>query len=213
MKKELLPSRPLYEDVAEILREKIFSHELEPGSWIDESSLTEQLGISRTPLREAIKVLSAEGLITMKLRRGAYVTEVTSQDLHHIFQVLALLESQAAKDVALKANDHQLEILDAIHTKLEKSAADRDMERFFDINQEFHDKLIEISGNEWMRRVIQDLRKVLKLKRKTSLSKQGRLEQSLLEHRQILTALITRNPNQAETLMKNHLKQGEEAAI
>ena len=76
-----LTPRALYEEVAEQLRQRIFRRELEPGSWIDELKIAEEFGISRTPLREALKVLAAEGLVTMKVRRGAYVTEVSEKDL------------------------------------------------------------------------------------------------------------------------------------
>lgn len=69
-----LTPKALYEEVAEQLRQRIFRRELEPGSWIDELKIAEEFGISRTPLREALKVLAAEGLVTMKVRRGAYVT-------------------------------------------------------------------------------------------------------------------------------------------
>ena len=72
-----LTPRALYQEVAELLRQRIFNRELEPGSWIDELKIAEEFGISRTPLREALKVLAAEGLVTMKVRRGAYVTEVS----------------------------------------------------------------------------------------------------------------------------------------
>lgn len=210
--KKLKP-RPLYEEVAERLRERIFSHEMSPGSWVDEQTIAEEFGISRTPMREAIKVLAAEGLITMKMRRGAYVTEVSKADLEQIFTVIALLESQACKEVAIKATDKDLSALDAIHLKLEKAAADRDIDGFFSINQDFHDKIQEIAGNKWMTNVIADLRKVLKLQRRDSLSKRGRLEQSLVEHRNILSALLARNPELSESLMKKHMNQGKEAAI
>ncbi len=213
MNSKQLKPRPLYEEVAERLRERIFSHEMSPGSWVDEQTIAEEFGISRTPMREAIKVLAAEGLITMKMRRGAYVTEVSKTDLEQIFTVIALLESQACKEVAIKATDKDLSALDAIHLKLEKAAADRDIDGFFSINQDFHDKIQEIAGNKWMTNVIADLRKVLKLQRRDSLSKRGRLEQSLLEHRNILSALLARNPEVSESLMKKHMNQGKEAAI
>ena len=95
-----LAPRALYQDVAERLREQIFARELEPGSWIDELKLAEEYGISRTPLREALKVLAAEGLVTMKVRRGAYVTEVSDKDLADVYHLLSLLESDAAGVVA-----------------------------------------------------------------------------------------------------------------
>jgi DNA-binding GntR family transcriptional regulator len=207
-----LAPRPLYEEVAERLRASIFSHELAPGSWIDEQAIAAQYGISRTPMREAIKVLAAEGLITMKMRRGAYVTEVNKDDRSQIFNVLALLEGQACRETATKATERQLEALDYIHLKLERAAADRDLDLFFTINQSFHDKIQEICNNPWMTGVINDLRKVLKLQRKDSLSKRGRLESSLLEHRKILAALLARDPDLAEKLMKEHLLQGQLAA-
>ncbi len=207
-----LKPRALYEDVAERLRTSIFSHEMPPGSWVDEQSLAQEYGISRTPMREAIKVLAAEGLITMKMRRGAYVTEVSKADLDQIFTVIALLEGQACREVTAKASDKDLQELDSLHSKLEKAAADRDIDGFFSFNQDFHDKIQEIAGNQWMSNVIHDLRKVLKLQRRDSLTKRGRLEQSLSEHRKILAALLDRNADLAETLMKNHLKQGQEAA-
>jgi DNA-binding GntR family transcriptional regulator len=206
-----LSTKPLYEEVADLLREKIFTHELPPGCWLDEKKLTEQFGISRTPLREAIKVLASEGLISMKLRRGAYVTEVEVDEISQIFQIIALLEGNACKTVAKNASDQELELLDAIHMKLEKAAAERDIDRFFEINQEFHDKIQEIAGNRWMRKVISDLRQVLKLQRRNSLTKLGRLEQSLLEHRHILAALIARKGDLAQELMHKHLQHGQAA--
>lgn len=207
-----LPNRPLYEDVAEQLRAQIFAHNLEPGSWLDEQSLAVQFGISRTPMREAIKVLASEGLVTMKPRRGAYVTEVERRDLEQIFAVLALLEGSAAKEVALKATEEQLNQLDNMHLKLERSAADRDVEQFFEINVQFHELLMEIADNRWMNGVINDLRKVLKLQRRDSLGRSGRLQNALSEHRKILKALLKRDGVAAEEAMREHLAHGLEAA-
>ena len=206
-----LINRPLYEDVAERLREQIFSHELAPGSWLDEQSLAVAFGISRTPMREAIKVLASEGLVTTKMNKGAYVTEVDRRDLEQIFTVLSLLEGQAAKETALKATEAQLTQLDNLHHRLEKAAADRDLEQFFEINVKFHELIQEIAGNKWMNGVIVDLRKVLKLQRRNSLANGGRLHQSLLEHRQILQAILKRDPIAAEAAMRKHLGRGLEA--
>jgi DNA-binding GntR family transcriptional regulator len=206
-----LINRPLYEDVAERLRAQIFAHELAPGSWLDEQSLAQEFGISRTPMREAIKVLAAEGLVTTKMNRGAYVTQVERRDLEQIFTILSLLEGQAAKETALRATEDQLTQLDNLHHRLEKAAADRDVEQFFDINVRFHDLIQEIAGNKWMNGVINDLRKVLKLQRRDSLSRSGRLQNSLLEHRQILQAILKRDSVGAEAFMRKHLAQGLEA--
>ena len=206
-----LNNRPLYEDVADRLREQIFNKQLEPGSWLDEQSLADQFGISRTPMREAIKVLASEGLVTIKMRRGAYVTEVAREDLEQIFTILSLLEGQAAKETAVKATEAELNMLDHLHHRLEKAAADRDIEQFFEINGKFHELIQEIAGNKWMNGVIADLRKVLKLHRRDSLTSTGRLQNSLVEHREILRALLKRDEQAAEAVMRKHLAQGLEA--
>ena len=209
---KILASRPLYEEVADQLRVRIFDHELAPGTWIDEQTLAKEFGISRTPLREAIKVLAAEGLITMKLRRGAYVTEVNRGDLEQIFTILSLLEGQAAKEAATKAQEKDLNELDDMHLRLEKAAADRNLEQFFEVNVRFHERVIAIANNPWLTDVIADLRKVLKLQRKDALSRTGRLQSSLSEHREILKALLKRDPIAAEQAMRTHLARGLEAA-
>ena len=206
-----LANRPLYEDVADRLREQIFSKQLAPGSWLDEQSLAMEYGISRTPMREAIKVLASEGLITMKMRRGAYVTEVNRADLEQIFTVLSLLECQAAKESAIKATEDELNRLDHLHHRLEKAAADRDIEQFFEINGKFHELIQDIAGNRWMNGVIADLRKVLKLHRRDSLTSTGRLQNSLIEHREILKTILKRDLVGAETAMRKHMERGLEA--
>jgi len=206
-----LNNRPLYEDVADRLRDQIFAKQLAPGSWLDEQSLAEQFGISRTPMREAIKALASEGLVTMKIRRGAYVTEVNRSDLEQIFTVLSLLEGQAAKEAALKATEDELNLLDHLHHRLETAAADRDIEQFFEINGKFHELIQQIAGNRWMNGVIDDLRKVLKLHRKDSLTSTGRLQNSLVEHREILRAILKRDDLAAEAAMRKHFANGLEA--
>ena len=206
-----LTNRPLSEDVAERLRQQIFAHELEPGSWLDEQSLALAFGISRTPMREAIKVLASEGLVTTKMNKGAYVTEVDRHDLEQIFSVLSLLEGQTARETAIKATEKELTCLDDLHHRLEKAAADRDIEQFFEINVKFHEMIQEIAGNKWMNGVIDDLRKVLKLQRRDSLTRSGRLLSSLVEHREILQAILKRDPSAAEEAMRQHLARGLEA--
>jgi DNA-binding GntR family transcriptional regulator len=206
-----LSPRALYQEVAELLRERIFSHELSPGSWIDELKLAEEYGISRTPLREALKVLATEGLVTMKVRRGAYVTEVSDTDLSDVYHLLALLESDAASMVAQKATQIQMEELQDLHNQLEKSIGQR--ERFFEINETFHMRLLEIANNRWRDQMVADLRKVLKLNRHNSLLKSGRIEESLAEHRAIMQALAARDADATAKRMQEHFRNGLEAAV
>ncbi|MBE0588905.1 MAG: GntR family transcriptional regulator [Hydrogenophaga sp.] len=205
-----LAPRALYEEVAELLRQRIFSRELEPGSWIDELKIAEEYGISRTPLREALKVLAAEGLVTMKVRRGAYVTEVSDKDLADVYHLLALLESDAAGVVAQRASDAELAELQGLHAELEAAAEDRN--RFFALNERFHMRLLEIASNRWREQMVADLRKVMKLNRHNSLFKTGRIDESLAEHRAIMTSLLARNAALTQQRMHEHFQNGLEAA-
>lgn len=202
----------LYQEVAERLRQRIFAHEIPPGSWIDEQKLAEQYGISRTPLREALKVLASEGLVELKPRRGCYVTEISRQDLDDIFPLMALLEGRCAFEAAQRARPAEIASLKEIHEQLENAARDGRIDAFFEANQAFHKRVQELSGNRWLLTVIQDLRKVLKLSRLHSLSLEGRLQQSLDEHRAILAAIVGKEATVAERLMHDHLLSGREAA-
>ena len=205
-----LARRALYEEVAEQLRQRIFARQLEPGAWIDELKIAAEMGISRTPLREALKVLAVEGLVTMKPRRGAYVAETSRDDVTQVYHLLALLESDAAAEVARKATDAQLAELQALHDRLERQLKQRDA--FFATNEAFHFKLLEIAGNRWRRQIVADLRKIMKINRHHSLFRQGRLEDSLAEHRAMMAALRARDARRVARLMKEHFANGLNAA-
>ena len=202
--------RALYEDVADRLRTRIFERAIEPGAWIDEQRLSIEYGISRTPLREALKVLATEGLVTMKPRRGAYVAEMSRDDVAQVYRLLAVLEADAAADVARHASDEQLAQLQTLHDQLERQVRQRDA--FFATNERFHMALLEIAGNRWRTQIVADLRKVMKLNRHHSLFKQGRLADSLGEHRLLMEALRRRSAARATTVMREHFASGLEAA-
>lgn len=205
-----LAPRPLYEEVAERLRQQIFRRELEPGSWVDELKLAAAYGISRTPMREALKVLAVEGLVTMKPRRGAYVTEMSRDDVRQVYHVLALLESDAAAQVAEHASEAQRAELGRLHDRLERQAGHP--AAFFATNEQFHMALLQAAGNRWATQVVTDLRKVMKLNRHHSLFKAGRLADSLAEHRALMAAIDRRDGDGARRLMRQHFESGLEAA-
>lgn len=205
-----LAPKALYQQVAERLREQIFNRELEPGSWIDELKLAHEYGISRTPLREALKVLAVEGLVTMKVRRGAYVTEMSAADVQQVYRLLGLLEADAAAEVAERASAAEIAELRTLHDKLEKQARQRDA--FFAANEQFHLRLLAIAGNRWRSQIVGDLRKVMKLNRHHSLFRQGRIAESLAEHRAVMKAVESRDPEQAARLMREHFANGLAAA-
>jgi len=209
-----LAPHALYEEVAELVRQRIFSRELAPGSWIDELKIAQAYGISRTPLREALKVLATEGLVTMKVRRGAYVTEVSERDLADVYHLLSLLEADAVGVVAGAATPAQIADLQALHNELETAAKPKQLDResFFEINERFHMRLLAIANNRWRDQMVADLRKVMKLNRHNSLLKSGRVEESLHEHRALMAAITARDPALAVQRMQEHFRNGLQAA-
>jgi DNA-binding GntR family transcriptional regulator len=159
-------------------------------------------------------VLAFDALVTMKMRRGAYVTEVNAKDLRDVFHLMAVLEADAAGTVAAStATAAELQALEALHQQLEKAARDRkDHLRFFQLNEAFHVKLLEVANNRWAGQMVADLRKVMKLNRAQSLLKAGRIEESLAEHAAIMAALTSRDAAAAQAAMRAHIESGQEAA-
>src|SRR3569832_480237 len=155
----------LHDEVAAQLRERIFAGELMPGTFLDEARLAEQMRISRTPLREALKVLTAEGLVRHEPRRGCFVREVTEQDLDEIFPVIALLEGQCAREAAANATDTDLKTLEALHDKLNRHARAHRINDYYAANFAIHAAIVSLANNRWLAQVIGDLRKIVKLSR------------------------------------------------
>jgi DNA-binding GntR family transcriptional regulator len=201
----------LHEDVADRLRERIFDGALPPGTFLDEVQLAADLDISRTPLREALKVLTAEGLVRHEPRRGCFVAEVTEQDLDEIFPVIALLEGRCAFEAAQHASDADLQALEALHDKLARHARARRISEYYATNFAIHEAIIALAGNRWLAQVITDLRKIVKLARLQQLHAPGRLEQSLSEHLAVFAALKARDGEGAEAAMRTHLSRQRSA--
>ncbi|WP_114970512.1 GntR family transcriptional regulator [Rhodoferax ferrireducens] len=201
----------LHDEVAVLLRDQIFAGTLAPGSFIDEAALCASLKISRTPLREALKVLSAEGLVRHEPRRGCFVSEVTERDLDEIFPVIAMLEGRCAFEAARNATDADIAALDVLHERLEKHAKARRINDYYATNFAIHEAIITLANNRWLAQVIADLRKILKLARLQQLHAPGRLEQSLSEHLAIYAALRARDCESADAAMRTHLTRQREA--
>ncbi|WP_038204499.1 GntR family transcriptional regulator [Xenophilus azovorans] len=201
----------LHDEVAHRLREEIFDGDLAPGSFLDEAALCARLQISRTPLREALKVLTAEGLLRHEPRRGCFVAEVTDKDLDDIFPVIALLEGRCAFEAARNATDAELDALEAMHQRLARCAKARRINDYYAANYAIHEAIIAMADNRWLAQVIGDLRKILKLARLQTLQVPGRLEQSLSEHLAVFAALKARDSEGADAAMRTHLQRQREA--
>lgn len=204
-----IDQKPLYQDVAEKVRGLIYQGDLGPGDWIDEKGLCERLGISRTPLREALKVLHTEGLIEIVPRRGSRVSTLDEAGLHELFPVMATLEGLCAHFAAKNCTDAEMAELENLHAELERYASQQDIDSYFDANHRFHLAIQNFAHNRWLSRITGELRHVLLLARHYQLKVPGRLQQSLNEHRQIMVALREGNADAAQTQMHDHLCQQE----
>jgi DNA-binding GntR family transcriptional regulator len=200
---------PLYQQVAARLRELIYAGTLPAGSWIDELALAKSFGLSRTPLREALKVLEKEGLVRNVPRQGSFVTELSAEDLEELFPIMAMLEARCALEATRKASDADIRGLEAIHAELERCAATGDAAGYYAANDQFHVRLEMLSGNRWLQRVTSELRRFLRLLRGRQLDVPGRRDESLAEHRTLMKAIKARDAVRAERLMKDHLHAQE----
>jgi DNA-binding GntR family transcriptional regulator len=195
----------LHEEVAARLRQMVFERQLAPGDWIDELKLAGDWQISRTPLREALKVLAAEGLVTLVPRQGCKVTELSEDDAHELFPVMALLEGRCAHEAVLKATPADVKALRRLHEVLEKHAAAKNIDGYYRANHEFHTKVQALAANRWLDRAINDLRIFVRMLRGRQLNWPGRMEASINEHRVFIDAFEQRDATRAERVMHDHL--------
>ncbi|WP_298835325.1 GntR family transcriptional regulator [uncultured Piscinibacter sp.] len=202
-----IPLRPssLHEEVATRLRSMIFERQLAPGQWVDELALAREWQISRTPLREALKVLAAEGLVVPVPRQGCRVAEIAEEEADELLPVMALLEGRCAYEAVRKASDADVRRLQGLHEQLEKHAAAQDIEAYYRANHEFHTAVQALAGNRWLDRATGDLRRFVRLLRGRQLSWPGRIEASINEHRVLLDAIVQHDAARAERVMHDHL--------
>jgi DNA-binding GntR family transcriptional regulator len=206
-----LVQNSLHQKAADMLREQIFEGQWAPGTFLDELALCERFKISRTPLREALKVLTAEGLLRHEPRQGCFVNEVSEQDLDEIFPVVALLEGRCAFEAARHASPSDFAALDVLHERLKEHAQARRINEYYATNFIIHEAIITLANNRWLAQTIADLRKILRLARLQQLHAPGRLDQSLSEHLAIYAALRARDCEGADAAMRTHLTHQREA--
>lgn len=197
----------LHQEVAERIQARIIGQQLTPGTRIDEQALAEEFGISRTPLREALKVLQAEGLVTLVPRRGCFVARLSDRDLDEIYAIVALFEARCAAAIATSGKPEDWKRLESLHERLEQAAAAGDVKRYSQANALVHEALLDIGGNRWQKRIVQNLRRMLKLSHRLTIGFPGRLQQSIIEHREIMAAIAAGDGVRAERAMNQHMMQ------
>ena len=195
----------LHDGVAARLRAMVFDGELAPGAFIDEMALADTWQVSRTPLREALKVLAAEGLVELVPHRGCRVTQLSSDDADALFPVMALLEGRCAFEAVTRAGDEDLHRLQRLHDELERYAAAHDIDGYYRANHDFHGFVQRLADNRWLDRVTGDLRRFMRLMRGRQLALPGRIEASINEHRVLIDAFVQRDAARAERAMHDHL--------
>ncbi|MBL8310617.1 MAG: GntR family transcriptional regulator [Burkholderiales bacterium] len=195
----------LHDQVAERLRSQIFDRQLAPGDFIDENAFAERWQISRTPLREALKVLVSEGLVEPVPRRGCRVIEMTATDADELFPIMAMLEGRCAFEATQRATDADLRELRRLHDELERTASAHDVDGYYRANHEFHSYVQRLAGNRWLDRVTADLRKFVRMLRGRQLVLPGRIDASINEHRVLIAAIFERDAARAERAMHDHL--------
>jgi DNA-binding GntR family transcriptional regulator len=204
---QVIPLRgtSLHDGVAARLRDMVFERQLAPGELVDEMALAEAWQISRTPLREALKVLAAEGLVELVPQRGSRVVELTDADADDLFPVMALLEGRCAREAVTKASDAEIAELQRLHDDLERHAAAKDIDAYYRANHVFHSRVQALAANRWLDRSTGDLRKFMRLMRGRQLKLPGRIERSINEHRVLIDAFVQRDAERAERAMHDHL--------
>lgn len=195
----------LHVEVADRVREMIFEGTLAPGIRIDELDLSAKLGTSRTPLREALKVLANEGLVRLAPGRGAFVSEMTGPEVDSLFPVLAMLEGRCAAEAIRRITPDEITSLDEIQRQMEGHAAAGQLDAFHADTDQFHQLLLTIAGNPWLAKVTSDLRSFLRLARSQSRFCDARVPAALAEYRTLMRSIDRRDGDSAEQIMNHHL--------
>lgn len=208
-----IPIKPLHLEVADRVRQMILNGELKKGERILEAEMCTSLGISRTPFREALRILSSEGLIDVVPNRGAYVAQPSAKDIREMFEVMSILEGACARVAAERMTASDFRKIEGTHQTLEAHYAAKDHERYLAVNHAYHVLVQEMAGNKILDEVINGLRQKILLYRHRQLYQTDRFAASIQEHRDLLEAFRRRDAEAAESLMKRHLMNQCEAIV
>lgn len=214
MEKRLLPInlenyKPLRELVFETLREAIISGSLRPGERLMEVQLAEEMGVSRTPVREAIRKLELEGFVVMVPRKGAYVANYSFKDITEVFEIRSALESLAAGLAAERITEEEIEQLERALHQAAGFVSKQDLESMVHADTEFHEMLYRACRNNRLLTIICNLREQIQRLRAKSLATPGRMRECLLEHKRIVEAVSARNAQLARETAQEHIENAE----
>ena len=192
--------------VFQSIRENILSGEYKKGEELKETALAAELGVSRTPVREALRQLELEGLVKIIPNKGAYVIGITAEDMEDIYSMRSLLEGLCARFTAERINEEQLNKLEEIAYLTDFHVKKGNLEKLYELDNQFHEILYEASGSRMLKHVLSDFHHYVERVRKASLLSPGRSELFNEEHKAILEAIREKNKEKAELLANAHMK-------
>ena len=201
--------KPLRDLVLEALREAILNGTLKPRERLMEIQLAEELGVSRTPVREALRKLELEGFIVMVPRKGAYVADLSIKDIADVFEIRIALEGLAAALAAERITDEELEAMEKHLVEKAEAIKKNDMVKLVEVDTKFHEALYGASRNDRLITIINNLREQIQRFRTSSLAMPGRMQQSLEEHRSIVEAIQSRDIALARQTAQEHIENAE----
>jgi DNA-binding GntR family transcriptional regulator len=197
----------LHEEIVVRLRTMILDGDLAPGAWIAEMKLCQDLGVSRTPLREALKVLAFENLITLLPNRGAVVTEVRVEEIAELFEIMDALEALVGRLAVERGEDGQIAELQSMHSALAEHHRKGRRAVYFELNQAIHQKIADLSGNQSLADTYSGFAGKIKRARYLANLSDARWAQSLLEHEEFMAALAGRDANLFASLLQEHSRR------
>jgi len=209
----LLARSSLPEAAAERLRTLIIEGTLQPGARLNERELSEQLGVSRTPLREAFRMLAADGLLVQLPNRGAQVVALSREDVRHAFEVMASLEGLAGELAAQHVTENDLTELRTLQSDMEEAHRRHDLPSYYRINRAIHDRINAIAANPVLAQTYRTLNARLHALRFRSNLNRGKWDQAVAEHRSMITALAARDGAALRELLVRHLRAKLQAVL
>lgn len=205
--------RPVRELVLERLREAILNRTLKPGDRIVEAELAQVFNVSRTPVREALRVLEAEGLLRRIPRKGLFVRGITREDVVEIYSIRIALESLAVSIAVERITPVEISRLAKLVDQMKKYTESKESDKLFSVCQEFNDILVRASRMPRLIKLVKVYMEYLEQFRAISMAKHERQVAALREHEEILRAVVNRNPQEAEMAVKRHLQGALEAFL
>jgi DNA-binding GntR family transcriptional regulator len=205
--------RPLHEEVAERLRDWITEGRLPAGSRLNERVLCQSLGVSRTPLREALKVLAAQRLVDLHPNRGASVAAPSADDVRHLFELMAALEGLSGELAALRRDDAQLREIRALHFEMLAAHARDDLPGYYRVNRAIHEAINRCARNPMLTQTYHSVNLRIQHLRFRSNFNRARWDAAVAEHQRMLEALSNRDAAELRRLLEQHLSNKLDAVL